>query len=369
MEVKDIYPLLGEVVLARFTAAIRDKCKNSQTIPPYTPHESGHFAGVADSVALLLEQHRPSAAEHASDTARPISKCERLILKLCAWGHDVGMIESVSHEYHQRRYRDTEWSRERARKWHDAASASFIVAEIDRIQHDLLRKSDHDEHEKTAHRRRLLGYAEQAELGNGDATHALLDFIQEDENQDALASCLTNLSYTVSLIASFHRRHNNINDCPVYRDVLGQRIRARMLAAVFRLGDALHIDRSRFAVSKYETLRYQPDFSPESRRHWMKSFLVSAISIDPESHSVDIQIDLPEGVYPDPLQTIPFGTLRSTPSLQRLFRIQDQLASRPCHEGLKKSWPGFVALPGWHLCSMSCSDCLIRPILFRNSTR
>lgn len=319
-QMKAVLELLGELVLDRFIARVREICnsKNSD-IPYFTPHTASHFAGVERAVERLLSTQ--DSADNGSE-ANVISKLcpvENLVLRFCCWGHDVGMTRDVNKDFYelQKSPRTPEWSPFWARKHHDEASSYFVTMHMRQISDEILkhyaivevarnRDETTNDHIKANHTKLMEHYA--ARGHSQQLLKLLVDYLAAGENHDSILAHIDGLANSVALIASFHRRQKKIEQCPVHREVLGVTVRAKLLAAVLRLADALHVDRSRFSDKDFERIRYESDFSAEARRHWMKSYLVSAISINTATHSLEVQMDLPEpldieedGSLPSPL--------------------------------------------------------------------
>src|SRR5205814_2189827 len=101
------------------------------------------------------------------------------------------------------------------------------------------------------------------------------------------------LANTVNLVGGYHRRSEDIEQAWPLRHFLNEPIRLRLMAAVFRLADALHVDRTRFDQIGYELLAQSPQFTDESRVHWIKSLIVSSIRIDEDAHTGHVQADVP----------------------------------------------------------------------------
>jgi len=314
-EMNAILELLGVVALDEFIAEVRNLCTTQEpSLGYFVPHDSSHFAGVERSVERLMAQQRVPEKEPLTDATRPPSPVEKLILQFCCWGHDVGMLREVSKRYHASGSAEgprEEWKTSWARKHHDEASSFFITSQFKKIADRILELYALPPDMKTLHssaqdvaRKDCQGH--QQALVNKfkgsyptELLHALIAFLESTENHNAVLAHLANLANTISLIASYHRRQKNIKLCPEQREVLGEVVRARFLAALFRLADALHVDRSRFSYGQFDAIRYQSDFSPESRRHWMKSYLVSSILLNQATHSLDVQLDLPDSLQDD----------------------------------------------------------------------
>lgn len=86
-------------------------------------------------------------------------------------------------------------------------------------------------------------------------------------------------SQAIGLLSYFHRRQENINNCPDVFTVETETVRLRLLAAYLRLADSLDIGQSRSPSLHYAIcLAYNIPMS--SKLHWIKSRLISGIEID-----------------------------------------------------------------------------------------
>lgn len=307
-ELCDVLWVLGQLALKDFVDQVGAACKKGERFGGFTPHDPSHFSGVERAMDYLLKHKKPTTSDSEPEAAR-FARVEDLILRFCCWGHNVGMLKEVSDEYYsksQAKHEGKEWTPAWARSVHDEASAYFIVERLEKIANgfasdysvsDLAGKSDLEKKKAEEQRQtNIRSLSDSLQDRDENLRSKVIQYLGAKENGNAVFAHLMGLAYTVTLVASFHRRRKNLDACPDSRDVLGVRARTRMLAAIFRLADALHVDRTRFASAEFDSLRYQQDFSPESRRHWMKSYLVSSISIVEESHAVDVQLDIPESI-------------------------------------------------------------------------
>ncbi len=264
-----------------------DKVLASGTIPSYTPHGESHIQGVEAAIETLTSM---------IDATNPLTPLEKLLLRFCAWSHDLGMIIDVAHlyqkDYHGRPPGAAKL--EELRKDHDKASAFFLQRKIPSLFTDTQDAIRH-ENEKIAagYREYLEGkLQEKARFERDEALNLVAFFRDGGTRQRWLANAAT-VANTINLIARYHRRAESIDAAPELRWFLGERIRVQLLAAIFRLADALHVDRTRFEQTGFELLARSPQFSDESRVHWIKSFIVSAIRIDAEAATVHVQSDVP----------------------------------------------------------------------------
>lgn len=120
------------------------------------------------------------------------------------------------------------------------------------------------------------------------------DYLTDPANLIQMKTGATAIAFAVILFSKYHRRSENLDSCPVDRDVWGHFVRLKLLAAIFRLPDALHIDRTRFPEAEFESLRLSPEFTETNRMHWIKSYIINTIRIDPSRYTVTIQADFPE---------------------------------------------------------------------------
>lgn len=258
----------------------------SGTIPSYTPHGLSHIQGVEAAVENLWS---------LIEEKNPLTPFEKLLLRFCAWSHDLGMIVDVANKYQDeiRGARPGTVKLAALRKDHDKASAYFVQKNVpelfEQVQDELERsiRAVGTEAYRAGVAARL-----RAHLSDEEATSVVAFFADGANKQRWLANAAT-LANTVNLIARYHRRAEPIDTAHELRHYLGEPVRVRLLAAIFRLADALHVDRTRFEQTGFEILARSPQFSDESRVHWIKSFIVSSIRIDEMRHSVHVQADVP----------------------------------------------------------------------------
>jgi len=102
----------------------------------------------------------------------------------------------------------------------------------------------------------------------------------------------------ISIICRFHRRFEDIEDCPDYHTANRplahdrDRIRTRLLPAYLRLADALDIDLHR-THAHYNALCLACNIPLEPKFHWVRSRLVSGILLDSRSHVVNVEFRKP----------------------------------------------------------------------------
>ncbi len=158
---------------------------------------------------------------------------ERFFLLASAWLHDLGMEKTVARDVWQKHLDPLE-----IRKRHHITSARYITSQNKRCG-------------------------------------------VEEQDKEFL-----------SQLCRFHRKQENLANCPEELIVGQKPYRLRMLAAYLRLADALHVDHSRTPASSYAVcLTY--DIPTESKLHWIKSKLVSGINIIPDKHVIKIEFKIP----------------------------------------------------------------------------
>jgi len=158
---------------------------------------------------------------------------ERFFLLAAAWLHDLGMERIVAYSVWQEHLNPSE-----IRKRHHITSAKFITSQNKRCG-------------------------------------------VEEEDKGFL-----------SQLCRFHRKQEDLANCPEELMVGQKPYRLRMLAAYLRLADALHVDHSRAPASSYAVcLAY--NISTESKLHWIKSRLVSGINIIPDKHVIRVEFKVP----------------------------------------------------------------------------
>ena len=306
----------------KFKEKVEGLLGDSKTIEYYTPHGISHIKGVESSIDYLLSfQGKDRVTTKTDDSVRLVESdpLEQLLLKLCAWGHDLGMIQKVAEKFAKthkssQQYREKDTENQDYRDNHDNASAYYIREEIPAIitmlkdEFKAGRKDSNGNHLSTPDQcnNEICVYLEREgrvyELSKGEDDEGnrlkkevgeFLAFIKDKSNYDYLQAEALVLSHTVNLVARYHRRAENLEQCPEERFLLGERVRTKLLAAVFRLADALHINRTRFTKETYDAFRSSPYFTEENRTHWIKSYIISSIRIDASHFTINIQADLP----------------------------------------------------------------------------
>lgn len=300
--------ILAHFLFHLFKNKVEQEISRSRTYKTFTPHGVSHILGVEDSIENLVRFHGPTR-QRDHESPFTLSWLERLLLQFCAWGHDLGMMESVAEEYWDSlpdKLKQDELKDEILRKEHDKASAGYVRRSLP----DLLSRTAFE----LKHGRKNEdggSLAKTPEECQAEYRSLILRAIPElpSELADRFLGILSwdqgffsrmhaeanGLASTVNLIARYHRRAVEIDECPSERYLFGEPIRTRLLAAVFRLADALHVDSTRFEREPYEIFRALPEFREEDRVHWIKSFIVSSIRVEPQQNALHVQADLPVG--------------------------------------------------------------------------
>lgn len=212
----------------------------------YTPHDASHCLAVENMVKSLIEKSKVK-----------LSDLEKFILFGAVWTHDLGMFRDIREAFFKdpnQGVKPEDRTLQIARDRHDEISAWYLSSKYSEI---LKIHSDGDESLET-----------------------IID------------NMLRNYTYSINVISRFHRMKEDINDCPKERFLKDEKIRTRLLACLLRLGDTLHVDSSRFDEKLYDILQIgQLDRS--ARLHWLKSYVVSSVYLDPESETIFVNIDLP----------------------------------------------------------------------------
>jgi len=217
--------------------------KSEMDIPTdyFTPHDSSHCLAVEKLVKALIEKSNIK-----------LSELEIFMLFVSVWTHDIGMLESVA-----KVHLGDSYSPDTKRQLHDKIAAWFL---------------NQDEQFKSI-------------------------FIKNNVAEDLF----NNYVHTVNIINKYHRREQDVNDCPKERFVKGQSINTRLLACLVRFGDTLHVDSSRYDRKLYNILQIG-NFDRSSRLHWLKSYVVSAVYLDINKQTIFVTIDLPESEEPKNLE-------------------------------------------------------------------
>lgn len=97
----------------------------------------------------------------------------------------------------------------------------------------------------------------------------------------------------LSKLCRFHRKQEDLNNCPDNLMVGNEKCRLKLLAAYLRLADALQIDSSRVPAPAYAICQAY-DIPAESKLHWIKSQLINGIDINAEKRLITIEFKIPE---------------------------------------------------------------------------
>lgn len=213
----------------------------------FTPHDYSHCVAVREITNALVESGRIVLTE-----------LERFILDLCVLVHDVGMIEEVAKNYFES-VLGQQYKPLAKREIHEQISAWYMCN--DRGLRQLFMEDAYMEQKYPDERQREHMYRSYAR--------------------------------TASLIIKYHRRKENVEECPAYRNIGHEKVRSRLVACIVRMGDTLHVDSSRYDRKCYNMLQIG-QFDRSARLHWLKSYLISSVVLDDRSNSIVVTIDLPE---------------------------------------------------------------------------
>ncbi|UCE08476.1 MAG: HD domain-containing protein, partial [bacterium] len=98
----------------------------------------------------------------------------------------------------------------------------------------------------------------------------------------------------ISVLIKFHRKKEDLNNCPQKSILDNGFVRPRLISAIFRLGDAIHVDSSRVREPNWRYLLYRANIPLDVKFHWIKSFLVPAIALNASDKTIDVQINIPD---------------------------------------------------------------------------
>ena len=262
-------------VIENYVCALSEQTDTSY----YTPHDASHCLAVEKMVKTLIAKSEVK-----------LSDLENFILFSAVWTHDLGMFHNIATEF-------------------------FNVQNIP-IRSPQIIRDIHDE---------ISAWRVSSEGGE------ILRIPSErgdKKSKSAVDNMLRNYAYTINVISQFHRMTTDIKDCPRERFLKEEKIRARLLACLLRLGDTLHVDSSRFDRRLYDMLQIgQLDRS--ARLHWLKSYVVSNVYLDPKNETVFINIDL--SAYNKSSQSNEVGWEESSKNLQTVIIngvLEDVLAVR-----------------------------------------
>ena len=213
----------------------------------FTKHDKSHCCAIEKIVNLLLKK---------SEDKCVLSDLEKFLLLGAIWSHDLGMLYDVATGYFVKN--KLPYSSKEKRQKHDLISAWHL-----------------SENYKTIF---------QVDDTESDKSKIESEFIESE---------LRSYIDILNIIIKYHRRATDVDECPKEIYLGTEIVRCRLLACLLRLGDTLHIDSSRFDEKTYNLLEIG-DFDRYSRLHWLKSYVVSNVYLDPENQLVHVNIDLPE---------------------------------------------------------------------------
>ena len=207
----------------------------SEDIPTdyFTPHDGSHCRSVEKIVKALINKSRIR-----------LSDLEKFLLFTAVWTHDIGMLEVIARDY-----LDITYSADEKRAIHELISAWFLYQ---------------DEGIKNIFK------------GKGISDNLIQNYIN-----------------TITIISKFHRRKYDIEKCPKIRYIKGEPIRTKLIAALLRLGDTLHVDSTRYDRRLYNILQIG-HFDRTARLHWLKSYVVSTVHLDINTQTIFVLVDLPD---------------------------------------------------------------------------
>ena len=220
-------------ILKATESFVDNKSENEPFSDYFTPHDKNHCEAVLKLVKALLEKGEIT-----------LSDIEKFILYMCVWTHDLGMYTSVAMKILNNNY-STEYKRTN----HEKISAAFM---------------------------------------SSDGT--FINLFMKGEIDENLARSYIN---TINIVNKYHRRKYDITNCPKERYIKGNRINSRLLAALVRLGDTLHVDTTRYDRERYDILQIG-NFDRTARLHWLKSYVVSSVYLDIKKQTIYITLDLPD---------------------------------------------------------------------------
>ncbi|NTW83240.1 MAG: hypothetical protein HGB36_07715 [Chlorobiaceae bacterium] len=297
----------------------------------FTPHDTTHYQGVKDTIDVLLkkqEGHRHAISfgfieeemlkdlkvqneesdieakkekidfdrrvknliAHAVKETFLINKWERLFLYFCAWSHDIGMLEAFYEPYYKGKGKELPQPKE-IRDQHDKISNYMCKEIMYEIFCEIISQI------KDINIQQCSDYNFISENEIFESVERIRQYFSAEERQSELKEFIRSLIYIINLVSLYHRRAENIATCPKVRTlhkwVESGPIRTQLLAAIFRLSDALSVDRTRFHDRRFDEFRNYGNFDAESRLHWIKSFVVSSIELKDSEHEIEIQIDVP----------------------------------------------------------------------------
>lgn len=210
----------------------------------YTLHDHTHCENVEKMIKIILSKKQEIK----------FNKIERFILSCSAWIHDIGMSKDIAKNYFNNMHIEfTNFDKQR-RVEHHHISCWYL----------------------------LKNYKDLFFLNNGDEKK---DEYKEQQFQ--------NIVRTISIVVRYHRKKEDINECEIKREIKGENIKLRLLAAILRLADSLHIDASRVDYSLYLLLQMTA-YTQATRLHWLTAFFVSNVFLDIDAQAISVNLDLPD---------------------------------------------------------------------------
>ncbi len=229
------------------------KESKTETTPTlnYTIHDADHCLAVEHMVRMLIKKSGEKKSEE------PLTDLEKFILYASVWTHDLGMFQTLAKGYFEEFPHGAHEDRSVAiRERHDEISAWHLSKSYQEI------------------------------------------FSLTDEQKKDLITLKKYRNYVnaINLISKYHRTKNDMNECP--RDYFidnDNRIRTALLASFLRFGDTLHVDSSRFDRRFYDVLQIG-QMDRFSRLHWLKSYILTNISLEPKKETIHVNIELPQSI-------------------------------------------------------------------------
>jgi len=210
----------------------------------FTLHDATHCIQVEKMVKAIVEKAKLS-----------LTPLERFLLLSAVWVHDIGMSDDVAREIlKERGYQQGELDRKR--ELHHYISAEYLLRHYLDFFEPRLKK-------------------------------------QNDPISNIRKSYLEQLARVVAIIALYHRKMECLEDCDEVAHIKKESIRLQLLAAILRLADTLHIDVSRFDPNLYAMVQIAA-FDRVARLHWLKSFFVSDVHLNPNKQTITVTIDVPD---------------------------------------------------------------------------
>jgi len=237
--IEESYVLLYDSLKKRVTDLFERSDKDL-----YTLHDHTHCENVEKMIKIILSKKQ----------VIKFNKIERFILSCSAWIHDIGMCKNVAWDYfNDMKIKPTNFDKQR-RVEHHHISCWYL----------------------------LKNYKDLFFLNNSN------EKTYKHEGQQ-----FQNIVRTIAIVVRYHRKKEDINECKIKREIKGETIRLRLLAAILRLADSLHIDASRVDYSLYSLLQMTA-YTQATRLHWLTAFFVSNVFLDIDAQAISVNLDLPD---------------------------------------------------------------------------